>query len=149
MSLLTFNGKTWMRGSKPPTHRDQDVEFHNGGRQQCHITFNPAETFGIDYLGLAPGSRIRLEVREPKATTCTAHVCAVAGVRAARAGATENTAGAPKEARPGSRSMGMTEPQVALEPELMSRGGTEPQVNFAPVPAMRGLPDPLGVETRL
>lgn len=123
MRLLTFNGKTWKTASKPSTQDYQEVELYNAGRQQCHITFNPTESFGLDYIGLAAESKIRLKFQKHKPTDCTAYVCAAEAAHAARAGAAESTPDARKQ---GTQSRGTTDPQVTI-------------------PAMRGLPEPQGV----
>ena len=90
MSVLVFDGRKWLRGSQPATHEDAEIEFQNDGETRCHITFDPVESFGIDYIGLAPGYRIRLPFLKHAKTTCTAFLAkeealsAAAGLLTAR-----------------------------------------------------------------
>ena len=63
MSTLTFDGTHWQK--KPERFSfDEVVVLKNSSNETCHITFSPKETFGIESIGLAAGSRIALPFQQ-------------------------------------------------------------------------------------
>ncbi len=69
MALATFDEKGWQT-DLPKIDYENMVVFRNNTKVACYLQFNNPKTFGIDLIGLEPGSEVHLPFRHHIPTEC-------------------------------------------------------------------------------
>ena len=133
MAIAVFDGIKW--GTDPnEIEYDNMIVFRNISKFDCYLRFTNPKTFGIDLIGLEPGSEVHLPFRQHTPTECKAFCGHIKDLERA-------TVTAVAVGREAVETTSETTPCLAIEP--LSGGGTEPLSVSGTKPHSGGGTEPL------